>query len=123
MKYVLTQDNIVFAIHDDNQDLTGLYPNMKVWQTNEIHELDEQVIPQFNITKCTKYQLVTTLRNKYPTLFEELKQAYASDSELQFYWNTVNDLDRENLDFKSIVGKLDITSEQLTEIFNSIADI
>ncbi len=45
-------------------------------------------------TVCTKYELITALRDHFPTLLAELRQAYAADPELQFYWNTVNNLDR-----------------------------
>ena len=71
-------------------------------------------------TTCTKYELVTALREKFPELLEQLRQAYATDLELQFYWNTVNDLDLGNPDFQSAVKKLGIADSQLNAIFAAI---
>jgi hypothetical protein len=71
-------------------------------------------------TQCTKYELVQCLQNHFPELLASLRQAYAQSSDLQFYWNSVLDLDRNNADFQSLVQKLGVTSEQLDAIFAKI---
>ena len=71
-------------------------------------------------TQCTKYELVTCLQNHFPELLASLRAAYAQSAELQFYWNSVLDLDRNNADFQSLVSGLGVTSEQLDAIFAKI---
>ena len=71
-------------------------------------------------TTCTKYELVTCLQTHFPELLANLRQAYSQSAELQFYWNSVLDLDRNNADFQSLANSLGITSEQLDEIFSKI---
>lgn len=73
-------------------------------------------------TTCTKYELVTCLQTYFPELLASLRQAYAASSDLQFYWNTVNDLDRSNADFQSFAHSLGVTSEQLDAIFAKIGE-
>ena len=68
-------------------------------------------------TVCTKYELVSALQTHFPELLAELRQAYAASPDLQFYWNTVNDLDRNNADFQRFASALGITAEQLDAIF------
>ena len=72
---------------------------------------------------CTKYELIACLNEHYPSLLASLKEAYAADTDLQFYWNTVIQLDRDNDDFKSAVAKLGVTEEQLDDIFSKIVQI
>lgn len=43
MKYILTNDNVVFAIHSDDQEVGSLYPGFKVWITGEQHEIGDTV--------------------------------------------------------------------------------
>ena len=71
-------------------------------------------------TQCTKYELVTCLQNHFPELLASLRQAYAQSANLQFYWNSVLDLDRNNADFQNLANSLGITSEQLDAIFAKI---
>ena len=71
-------------------------------------------------TMCTKYELVTCLQNHFPELLASLRQAYAQSADLQFYWNSVLDLDRNNADFQALVSSLGVTSEQLDAIFAKI---
>ena len=71
-------------------------------------------------TTCTKYELVTCLRTYFPELLASLRTAYANSQDLQFWWNSVLDLDRENDDFQQTVAALGITEEQLDEIFAKI---
>ena len=70
--------------------------------------------------QCTKYELVTCLEKYFPELLASLRAAYAQSADLQFYWNSVLDLDRNNADFQSLVNSLGVTSEQLDEIFSKI---
>ena len=72
---------------------------------------------------CTKYELIACLDEHYPSLLASLKEAYAADTDLQFYWNTVIQLDRDNDDFKAAVAKLGVTEEQLDDIFSKIVHI
>lgn len=71
-------------------------------------------------TTCTKYELVRVLREEYPEEFESLRQAYASNADVQFYWNTVNELDRNNQDFLTLVTSLGFTEEQIDEVFSKL---
>ena len=71
-------------------------------------------------TQCTKYELVTCLQTHFHELLASLRQAYLQSAELQFYWNSVIDLDRNNADFQSLANSLGITSAQLDAIFAKI---
>ncbi|MBR0422944.1 MAG: hypothetical protein IJI85_10265 [Clostridia bacterium] len=73
-------------------------------------------------TTCTKYELVAALREHFPELLAELRQAYATDAELQFFWNSVNDLDRNNADFGAICERLKIDAATLDAIFDVIPE-
>lgn len=73
-------------------------------------------------TTCTKYELVRALRDRFPALLAALRQAYAADPELQFFWNSVNDLDRENADFQAAAEKLGISEATLDAIFAAIGE-
>ncbi len=75
------------------------------------------VIPR---TQCTKYELVKCLQEHFPELLQMLKDNYAVTPNLQYYWNSVLDLDRNNADFQTQVNRLGVTSEQLDEIFSKI---
>lgn len=72
---------------------------------------------------CTKYELIACLNEHYPSLLASLKDAYAADTDLQFFWATVIQLDRDNDDFKAAVTKLGVTDEQLDGIFDKIVQI
>lgn len=71
-------------------------------------------------TQCTKYELVRCLETHFPELLASLRQAYAQSADLQFYWNSVLDLDRNNADFQNLANSLGITSVQLDAIFSKI---
>ena len=71
-------------------------------------------------TVCTKYELVSALSTHFPELLAELRKAYAASAELQFYWNTVNDLDRENADFQRFASVLGISESQIDAIFAAL---
>lgn len=71
-------------------------------------------------TTCTKYELVSALQAHFPELLAELRQAYAASPELQFYWNTVIDLDRNNADFERFAELLGISEAQIDAIFAAL---
>ena len=71
-------------------------------------------------TTCTKYELVSALSTHFPELLAELRQAYAASADLQFYWNTVNDLDRANSDFQRFAQTLGISEAQIDAIFAAL---
>ena len=73
-------------------------------------------------TTCTKYEMVKVLREHFPDLLARLRAAYAADLDLQFWWNSVLDLDRNNYDFQAAVNSLGITGEQLNGIFAKIGE-
>ena len=73
-------------------------------------------------TTCTKYELVTALRERFPELLTALREAYKADAELQFWWNTVNDLDRANPDFAAAVKKLGIDAAAIDAIFAAVGE-
>ena len=71
-------------------------------------------------TQCTKYELVKCLQENFPELLDSLRTAYTQSAELQFYWNSVLDLDRDNADFLNLAQTLGVTPEQLDAIFAKI---
>lgn len=71
-------------------------------------------------TVCTKYELVETLSKHFPELLARLREAYAASTELQFFWNTVNDLDRSNADFQRLAQTLGISEAQIDAIFAAL---
>ena len=83
---------------------------------------EHPVIPPARTT-CTKYELVTCLRTCFPELLASLRTAYANSQDLQFWWNSVLDLDRDNADFRQTVAALGITEAQLDAIFAKIGEI
>ena len=91
------------------------------WTDSEIEAWRQaHPVPVIPRTQCTKYELVTCLQTHFPELRASLRQAYAQSAELQFYWNSVLDLDRNNADFQSLVNSLGVTAEQLDAIFAKI---
>lgn len=92
------------------------------WSEEEIAEFEQQHPdpPPVPRNMCTKYELVTCLQTHFPDLLARLREAYASNQNLQFFWNSVLNLDRENVDFQSIVATLGITESELDEIFQKI---
>ena len=71
-------------------------------------------------TVCTKYELVNVLQAHFPWSMAKLRAAYDANTDLQFYWNSVVELDRNNADFQAFADKLGITSEQIDEIFAAL---
>jgi len=109
-------------------ELPGKWHNISPFTRDEAGKhgwmyLAERVPDQAPRTTCTKYELVRCLEAHYPALLVTLRAAYAVNTDLQFYWNTVVQLDRNNEDFKSAVSQLGITDEQLDEIFAKIEPV
>lgn len=74
-------------------------------------------------TVCTKYQLVCVLRERHSELLDRLRSAYAESCDLQFFWNTVQDLDRTNDDFRSAQESIGITDDEVSEIFSEVDEL
>lgn len=70
--------------------------------------------------KCTKYELVNAVKAAAPELLATLEHGYATDGALAFYWNTVQELDRDNEDFQSFATSLGFTSSQLDTVFSAL---
>ena len=93
----------------------------RYWTAQQIEEWkEEHPEPTVPVTTCTKYQLVTCLQKYFPELLEALRTAYQQSPDLQFYWNSVLDLDRNNADFQNLAAALGVSEEQLDEIFSKI---
>ena len=89
---------------------------LEAWHKQYDPPAPEPIVP----TTCTKYQLVGVLKEYYPQVFEQLRQAYASNADVQFYWNTVNELDRTNADFIEAFEGLGFTAEFVEEVFGRL---
>lgn len=74
-------------------------------------------------TTCTKYEFVNALAALDPALLEAVRAAYAANTDLQFFWNTVQELDRNNADFQRFAASLRATEEQLDEIFRKVKEM
>lgn len=74
-------------------------------------------------TTCTKYEFVNALAALDPALLENVRAAYAANTDLQFFWNTVQELDRDNADFQRFAALLDATDAQLDEIFRKVKEM
>lgn len=73
-------------------------------------------------TTCTKYELVNAMQELDPELLTSLRAAYAQYEDLQFYWNTVQELDRNNGDFRRFALMLGADDAQLDALFAAIAE-
>lgn len=85
----------------------------KVWQP------DPEPVKE-PVTKCTKYDLVKCLREHFPEYLEKLKDAYDKDSHVAFFWNTVNDLDRNNAEFIELAHAIGFDDTQIDEVFSLV---
>lgn len=72
------------------------------------------------VTKCTKYDLVKCLREHFPEYLEKLKDAYGKNSHVAFFWNTVNDLDRNNAEFIELAHAIGFDDTQIDEVFSLV---
>ena len=73
-------------------------------------------------TVCTKYELITALRERFPALLAALAKAHAADADLRFWWASVLDLDRNNPDFQAAAGRLGIDAATLDAVFAAIGE-
>ena len=71
--------------------------------------------------ECTKYEFVNALKEANMEYYNRLLNMYYSSPELQFYWNTVNDLNRDNEDFKRLAILVGATEEEVIEVFRRVA--
>ncbi len=71
-------------------------------------------------TKCTKYAFTKAVRQYSADLWEKLCDAYKTDEEFSFYWNTVVMLDRTEARFLSLAEKLGATSGDIDGIFHAV---
>ena len=74
-------------------------------------------------TTCTRYELVEAIRRIDPALLETLRTAYSQSADLQFFWNSVQELDRNNSDFARLAQTVGATDSQLDAIFIAIAKV
>ena len=72
------------------------------------------------VTKCTKYDLVKCLREHFPEYLDKLKDAYGKNSHVAFFWNTVNDLDRNNEEFIELAHAIGFDDTQIDEVFSLV---
>ena len=72
-------------------------------------------------TVCTRYEFVKAVKRVSEEYYDRLYQAYISMPELQFYWNMVNELNRNNEDFQRLALVLQATEDELNEIFRGVA--
>ena len=70
--------------------------------------------------KCTKYEFVNAIRSLDPSLYQTLFQAYMNSPEMQFLWNTVNELDRDNDDFRRMTNSVGLNDDILYDLFHII---
>lgn len=73
-------------------------------------------------TVCTKYEFVKALEIVDSQSLQQLRSLYAQSPELQFYWNTVQVLDRNNSDFQRFAAIMNATTQQLDDIFRQIEE-
>ena len=115
-----TPDGVTVCNFNLNPDAMARY-GWRDWTEAEIEAWRQaHPVPVIPRTQCTRYELVQCLQEYFPELLANLRAAYAQSAELQFYWNSVLDLDRNNADFQSLVSSLGVTSEQLDAIFAKI---
>jgi len=67
----------------------------------------------------TRRQVVKAME-KVPQLYEYFFNLYKTNDKLNFWWNTVLDIDPDDSDFKSICESTGITNEQITQIIGVI---
>lgn len=72
---------------------------------------------------CTKYQFITAIKQASDDLWQKLYQAYQTNLEFSFYWNSVNQLDRNDATFQSLASKLGATQDDIDVIFEISAGI
>lgn len=72
-------------------------------------------------TTCTKPEFVNAVKQISFDHYNKLLSAYSSLVEFQFYWNTVNELDRHDEDFIKLVSIFDDSSEEIDDIFRRVA--
>ena len=114
-----TADGWIMNFYKNAEAMTA--HGWREWTREEYDEwYREHPAPFIPRTQCTKYELVTCLQTHFPELLASLRQAYAQSPDLQFYWNSVLDLDRNNADFLNLAQTLGVSDAQLDAIFAKI---
>jgi len=72
-------------------------------------------------TTCTRYEFVKAIKEIGDDYYQRLFLAYSNSMEIQFYWNTVNELDRTNEDFIRLAKMLEVTDDEIYEVFRRVA--
>ena len=103
------------------------YAGMVVWNPTEAqlvaagYHFEIDPVPEPTpLTVCKKYQLVRCLETFHPAMLAEFRAAYVADADLNFYYNTVIELDRNDSKFKWAQEKLGVSDETVDEIFEGI---
>ncbi|MCQ2378892.1 MAG: hypothetical protein MJ016_06760 [Victivallaceae bacterium] len=68
---------------------------------------------------CSRYQLVKILETRHPELLARFRSEYERNENLRFFWNTVNELDRNNADFRAVQAQLGIDDATVAGIFGA----
>ena len=71
------------------------------------------------VTVCTRYEFVNALKTL--GMYDALFAAYQGSPELQFYWSTVNELDRDNADFQRFAAVLEADDATVDAVFAAVA--
>lgn len=72
-------------------------------------------------TICTRYEFINALQEL--GLYDQLFAAWQASPELQFYWGSVNNLDRADANFQRLAATLNASEEQLDSIFRKIKEM
>ena len=84
----------------------------ETWKNEHQSEEPEKVI-----LPITKYQLIKALKQHNQVFFDDLVNAYNFDSDLRFYWNSVNELDIHDQIFRQFAVKFNLSDEDIEELF------
>ena len=120
LNYITPQGKTICNFNLSEQLMLQYGYNITEQQAEQWRNEHKQEQIKTNRTTCTKYQLINVLKNYYPQLYQRLIEEYLHNNQLQFYWNSVNELDRYNQDFIKIVDHLGILQNQLNLIFQKL---
>lgn len=72
-------------------------------------------------TVCTRYEFINALQEL--GLYDRLFAAWQDSPELQFYWGSVNNLDRADANFRRLAEQLGADDAQLDSIFRKVKEL
>lgn len=72
---------------------------------------------------CTKYQFIAAIKQVSDELWKKLYQAYQTDLEFSFYWNSVNQLDRNDTTFQYLASRLGAVQDDIDAVFEAAAGV